>query len=230
MLTEAIVLAGGLGTRLRAVVSDVPKPLAPVRGRPFLAYVLDHLAREGVRFAVLSVGYRADAVQAAFGDQHGTMRIRYAVEAEPLGTGGGIRLALEQTKGRSVLALNGDTYIPADLDALSDLHEKSGADMTLALKPMTGCDRYGTLTLGDDRRITGFAEKGAVAEGLINAGVYAIRRGLLEEWPKGRGFSIEKDVLEKQAAKRRFVGMRCDTYFIDIGVPEDYARAQAELP
>lgn len=229
MLTEAVVLAGGLGTRLRAVVSDVPKPLAPVRGRPFLAYVLDHLAHSGVQSVVLSVGYKADAVQAAFGSRHGSMSISYAQEATPLGTGGGIRLGLQQTRGESVLALNGDTFFPANLVALSRLHESSGADMTLALKHMTRCDRYGTLSLDRDHRITGFAEKGAVVDGLINGGVYALRRALLEEWPSGQAFSIEKDVLEKQAPTRRFIGMPSDTYFIDIGIPEDYARAQAEL-
>jgi D-glycero-alpha-D-manno-heptose 1-phosphate guanylyltransferase len=230
MLTEAVVLAGGLGTRLRAVVSDVPKPLAPVRGRPFLAYVLDHLAQSGVQKAVLSVGYKADTVRAAIGSRHGTMRIAYAEEATPLGTGGGIRLGLEQTDGDSVLALNGDTFFPSDLTALARLHKSGGADMTLALKHMTRCDRYGTLTLDRGNRITGFAEKGAVADGLINGGVYALRRALLEEWPLGQPFSIEKDVLEKQAPTRRFIGMPSDTYFIDIGIPEDYARAQSELP
>ncbi len=230
MLTEAIVLAGGFGTRLRAVVRDVPKPMAPVRGRPFLAYVLDYLAREGVRSVVLSVGYKEETIRAAFGTSYGALKIDYAVETEPLGTGGGIRLALEKTSGASILALNGDTFFPANLGELTRLHEESGADMTLALKRMAQCERYGTLTLGGTAQITGFREKGAVEDGLINGGVYAIKRTLLEEWALNQPFSIEKDLLERLAVSRRFFGVPFDTYFIDIGIPEDYARAQQELP
>jgi len=236
MLTEAIVLAGGMGTRLRPVVSDLPKPMAPVRGRPFLAFVLDYLAREGVRSVVLAVGYKWESIQVQFGSKYGPLRLQYAVETAPLGTGGGMRLALEQTVGDSVLALNGDTFFPAALDPLTRLHEAAGADMTLALKRMERCERYGTLQLDTGGpldttgRITGFAEKGTVEQGLINGGIYAIRRELLREWELGRAFSIEKDVLEKLAPARKFMGMAFDTYFIDIGIPEDYARAQEELP
>jgi D-glycero-alpha-D-manno-heptose 1-phosphate guanylyltransferase len=236
MLTEAIVLAGGYGKRLRSVVSEIPKPMAPVRGRPFLAFLLDYLAREGVRSVVLAVGYKWETIQAAFGSSYGPLRLQYSVETEPLGTGGGIRLALEQTVGDSVLALNGDTFFPAALGPLAHLHESTGADMTLALKRMERCERYGTLQLDStgagagQGRITGFAEKGAVENGLINGGIYAVRRQMLVEWAPGQAFSIEKDVLEKLAPTRRFMGVVFDSYFIDIGIPEDYARAQEDLP
>jgi D-glycero-alpha-D-manno-heptose 1-phosphate guanylyltransferase len=229
MLTEAIVLAGGFGTRLRAVVSDVPKPMAPVRGRPFLAYVLDYLAREGVRSVVLSIGYKEETIRAAFGSSYASLKIEYAVETEPLGTGGGIRLALEKTTHDSVLALNGDTFFPVNLSELSRVHEESIADMTLALKRMAKCERYGTLTLDGTAQITGFKEKGAVENGLINGGIYALKRTLLEGWALKQEFSIEKDVLERLATKRKILGVSFDTYFIDIGIPEDYARAQIEL-
>jgi D-glycero-alpha-D-manno-heptose 1-phosphate guanylyltransferase len=230
MLTEAIVLAGGTGTRLRSVVSDVPKPLAPVRGRPFLAHLLDYLAREGVRSVVLSVGYKWELIQAALGSSYGSLRIDYAVETQPLGTGGGLRLALDQTRGDSVLAINGDTYFPAPLAELVRMHREQDADLTLGLKRMARCERYGTVQLAPDGQVAAFMEKGAVENGLISGGLYALRRSLLTRWPAGQPFSFEKDVLERREPRDKFVGVTFDTYFIDIGIPEDYTRAQSELP
>ena len=230
VITEAIVLAGGFGTRLRAVVKDVPKPMAPVRGRPFLEYLLDYLASQGLRKVVLSVGYLSETIEAAFGRAYKTLSLDYVHEHQPLGTGGGIRLALEQTQGDSVLALNGDSYFPVPLAQFCRHHEDRQAQVTLALKWMEHSDRYGTLQLEKDGSILAFMEKGAVAAGPINGGVYAIRRSVLGEFEAGRAFSFERDVLEKHAGSLRMVGFLVDKYFIDIGIPEDYARAQIELP
>jgi D-glycero-alpha-D-manno-heptose 1-phosphate guanylyltransferase len=167
---------------------------------------------------------------AEFGARRATLGIQYAIEREFLGTGGGARLALDQTRGDSVLVLNGDTYFPVDLDALSRFHAETGADMTLALKPMAQSERYGTLTIDSGGRIKTFVEKGAVKNGLISGGIYALKRSLLMRYQLGQAFSLEKDILETLAPVSDFRGMVFDRYFVDIGIPEDYRRAQTELP
>ena len=188
----AIILAGGRGTRLQSVVSDLPKPLAPVGGRPFLAWQLDHLAKQGIRTVVLSIGHMADAFEEFIGHEWQGMAIRYVREEKPLGTGGAIRWAWKDLEDRHAWVLNGDTYTDFSFDSLWAFHQASKAGCTLALKQMTRFDRYGTVKIDASGKIIGFAEKQAVDVGLINAGVYLVDRRLLEAAPPKESFSFER--------------------------------------
>lgn len=221
---EAVILAGGLGTRLRSVVSEVPKCMAPVDGKPFLQYMLEWLSRFDVSHVVLSVGYLREVIFAFIDSREWPFEISYAVEEEPLGTGGGIRLALTKCREDRVIVLNGDTFFNVDLKALT-----FAAPVTLVLKPMRDFDRYGAVDLAGGL-VTGFHEKTACTEGLINGGVYALVRSRLDLAFYPGWFSFEKDLLEPLAAARLVAGQVQEGYFIDIGIPEDYARAQRELP
>ena len=221
---EAVILAGGLGTRLRSVVHEVPKCMAPVAGKPFLAYVLEWLSRFDIDHVVLSVGYLKEVIFRFIDSRTWPFEISYAIEEEPLGTGGGIRLALTRCRGNHVFVLNGDTFFNVDLRALPFV-----APVTLALKPMRSFDRYGAVDWDGDL-VTGFREKQPCAEGLINGGVYAIDRSQLDIALYPRKFSFEKDLLEPLSRLNLVAGRVQDGYFIDIGIPEDYARSQRELP
>jgi len=225
---QAIILAGGLGTRLRSVVADVPKPMAPVAGRPFLAYVLDALDAGGFETAILAVGYRSESIRAYFGERHLGLRLRYSTEDEPLGTGGAIRLALEQASAPEVFVVNGDTYLLLDYRAMRAAHRRSGASLTVAVQRVADVARYGALDV-EDGRIRGFFEKGRAGRGLINAGVYLLSRPLLDRYSLPPAFSFETDVLMPHVREIAPLAFEASGTFIDIGVPEDYARAQALL-
>lgn len=229
-IRTAVVLAGGLGTRLRSVLQDLPKPMAPIGELPFLSYLLHSLEATGVELAILSVGYRWEAIMDHYGSRYGRMELRYSVEDEPLGTGGGIRLASTMVGDEVVLVLNGDTLFDVDLAGLCAAHFASSADITLALKPMRDFDRYGTVQLDAAQQVLAFREKQPCAEGLINGGVYLLRNDLWGRVDLPFKFSFEKDVLERYLGEFDFRGYVSEGYFIDIGIPEDYARAQVELP
>jgi D-glycero-alpha-D-manno-heptose 1-phosphate guanylyltransferase len=220
---EAIVLAGGFGTRLRAAVPDLPKPLAPVAGRPFLAILLDQLIASGIDHVVLSVGYLHDKIMAAFGDSYGGARISYFVEQEPLGTGGAIRAALSRCATDHVLAMNGDSFSSFDLPGLVSL--LSPAQFAMGLVSMEECTRYGRV-LVTDGTVTGFQEKGVAGAGLINAGVYALARTVFDPYDLPEKFSFETDFMMPFVSDLRPPFQIGDGLFIDIGVPEDFARAQ----
>ena len=224
---ECVVLAGGKGTRLRSVVSDLPKCMAPVAGRPFLAWLLDDLREAGFDHIILSLGYRHEAVEAWVATRPDRDSITCVVEEEPLGTGGGVRLALRQAREDAVFILNGDTFFGVDFPAMKTFHRQSGAQATLALKPLRDFDRYGEVTLDGEGWITAFREKRPCAEGLINGGVYLLQRNALAEMPER--FSLEKDYFEPQAESAGLAGFRSEGYFIDIGIPADYARAQRDF-
>lgn len=223
------MLAGGLGTRLRERVVDLPKPMAPVAGRPFLEYVLDRLIQGGIKDIVLSVGYMADTIIEHFGDSYRDTSVRYSREDEPLGTGGAIVHALGGLGDEPHMILNGDTLLAIDYSELLRWYEQGPADMAMVLRAVTDVSRYGAvLTSGD--RVIGFAEKGQVGAGLINAGVYILRASLFRKYGLEERFSLEADLLQphcQSLATRAYV---TDGYFVDIGVPEDYDRAQRELP
>ena len=224
---ECVVLAGGKGTRLRSVVSDLPKCMAPVAGRPFLAWLLDDLREAGFDHIILSLGYKHEAVEAWVATRPDRDSISCVVEEEPLGTGGGVRLALRQAREDAVFILNGDTFFGVDYPAMQAFHRQSGAQATLALKPIRNFDRYGEVTLDGEGRITAFREKRPCAEGLINGGVYLLQRDALAEMPER--FSLEKDYFEPQAESAGLAGFRSEDYFIDIGIPADYSRAQRDF-
>ena len=224
---ECVVLAGGKGTRLRSVVSDLPKCMAPVAGRPFLAWLLDDLREAGFDHIILSLGYKHEAVEAWVATRPDRDSITCVVEEEPLGTGGGVRLALRQAREDAVFILNGDTFFGVDYPAMQAFHRQNGAQATLALKPLRDFDRYGEVTLDGEGRITAFREKRPCAEGLINGGVYLLQRDALAEMPER--FSLEKDYFEPKAESAGLAGFRSEGYFIDIGIPADYARAQRDF-
>lgn len=226
---EAIVLAGGFGTRLRSVVSDVPKPMAPVAGRPFLELLLGHLARNRFERVVLSVGYMAEAISAHFGDAWRGLRLEYAVEQTPLGTGGAIRSALARCGSSHVHVFNGDTYLGLDCAATETLWAACGAPIIVGLH-VADTARYGRLEADDDGRILRFLEKEASGgPGLINAGCYVLPREIAQEFPAAERFSFETDYLREAVGRRVFLMHRADAEFIDIGTPEDYSRAQTLL-
>ena len=221
-----MVLAGGLGTRLRSLLPDRPKPMAPIAGSPFLAYLLDDLAAQGVRRVVLSVGYRCAAIMDFFGARFAGMAIDYAIEVEPLGTGGAIARALAMLEGSQGFVLNGDTFLELDYGAMAaapgDRH------MVMALHAVPEVARYGRVVVADGR-VQSFFPGGSGA-GLVNAGVYLLRADQFERHPMPARFSFEKDFLMPKAGELRPHAFLCEGTFIDIGVPEGYREAQRVLP
>ena len=228
MITDAIVLAGGFGTRLRAVVRDVPKPLAPVAGRPFLAWLIDALAAGGLRRVVLATGYRGDLIEREMGAEQAGVAIACVREAEPLGTGGAIRDALPHTEGDRVLVLNGDTYARVDYAAMAAA--TAGAGAAMAVHHVPDRSRYGAVMV-EDGWVRGFAEKQAdAAPGRINCGVYILRRDLAGLRRPG-AFSFETELLQTMPLKNDVLAaFDVPGPFIDIGTPDDFARAQTLLP
>jgi D-glycero-alpha-D-manno-heptose 1-phosphate guanylyltransferase len=222
---QAIILAGGLGTRLRTVVPDLPKPMAPVAGRPFLGWVLDALADAGFSRTVLAVGYRHEAIRDYLGTAWRGLDLAYSVEDSPLGTGGAMRLALDQVGESPVFVLNGDTYVDLDYSAMRTAHLREGASLTVAVAHVPDVSRYGSLQI-EDGRICGFLEKGLQGSGYINAGVYLMATELLAHTALGASLSFEQDVLVPGVATLRPLAFQTEGLFIDIGVPEDYERAQ----
>ena len=227
---EAIVLAGGFGTRLQKVVRDVPKAMALINQRPFLEYLFDNLISQGITKVVLSVGYKHEIISNHFRNHYKSLAIQYSVENEPLGTGGGIRLALWKIEGLRALVMNGDSLFKIDYKALMEFHLKKKADATLALRKLNDTSRYGRVVVNRSRRITGFEEKGLSAgSGFINGGVYILEKFFLME-PEFRGrFSIEKDCFAQLYPEAKLYGFLSEGYFLDIGIPEDYLKAQHEF-
>lgn len=227
---EVIILAGGLGTRLRSVISDVPKCMAPVAGKPFLWYLLKYLSHFDIEKVILSVGYLRNFI-IEWIDENGNgfpFEFDYAIEATPLGTGGGIKLALDKCSSSDIIILNGDTFFNVDLDELYGQHRLHPDSITLALKPMECFDRYGNVRVNGNL-IVDFEEKRYCEKGLINGGVYVINKSenLFKGLPKK--FSFETDVLQPQCVGGNLYGIIQDGYFIDIGIPEDYKRANKEF-
>jgi len=233
MIKEAIILAGGLGTRLRSVVSDKPKCMATVAGKPFLHYLLSYLQKNGIENFIFSVGYMHETIEDYLKDLYPQLNYKISLEKEPLGTGGAIKLACSKTSQKNVLICNGDTLYKIDCNALSKFHEEKKAYCSLSLKPMNHFERYGVVELNNDNSIKSFKEKQFYQSGLINGGVYALNvtQFLKEKLPEK--FSFEKDYLEKKVSekniKSKLYGLIQDEYFIDIGIPEDYERGQSEL-
>jgi D-glycero-alpha-D-manno-heptose 1-phosphate guanylyltransferase len=204
--------------------------MALVNQRPFLEYLFDYLISQGVKKAVLSVGYKHEIISSHFGDRYKSLAIQYSVETEPLGTGGGIRLALWKIDGLRALAMNGDSLFKMDYQALMEFHLKKKADATLALRKLSDTSRYGRVSVNRSRRITGFEEKGlSTVPGYINGGVYIIEKFFLME-PEFRGrFSIEKECFARLYPEANLYGFPAEGYFLDIGIPEDYSKAQHEF-
>lgn len=230
-MTSAIILAGGLGTRLRRAVPDLPKPMAPIAGRPFLAHQMDHWIAQGIAHFVLSVGYRHEAISGFFGRRYRAATLDYVIETTPLGTGGGLlRAAAQLPPDEPALLLNGDTYFDVALEALQAQACRLDAHWCFALFRNTDPARYMGVGVADDGRIT--ALRSAEAP-LANGGVYLFKpralQGLSAE--PGRAVSLENDIFPQLMAQgQRFAGLECPGAFIDIGVPHDYQRAAKVLP
>lgn len=224
---EAIVLVGGLGTRLRAVVSDVPKPLAPVAGRPFLEWLLDELAGRGIHRAILATGYLSGAVESCIGFEWQGMQITYSVEDSPLGTGGAIQQACAQLLhgDRGVHVLNGDTFLRYDPFALESATRARGTSIGVALAHVPDVGRYGAASW-DGTRLTGFSEKGGSGPGMVNAGCYFLTGAAIVALPGRGSYSFETEVLSLAVTAGDVTGWPETSDFIDIGVPQDYAKAQ----
>lgn len=223
---EAIVLAGGFGTRLAGVVSDVPKPMAPVGGVPFLEIVLDYLERQKVTRAVLAVGYLHEVIISHFGYQYKSIDLTYSIEDDPLGTGGAIQEALEEASEDQVFVINGDTFFNVDLGAMMEAHLEHKSHFTIGLKALEKFDRYGSVQIGDNSRIQAFVEKQPQDEGLINGGIYLLSRDLLEDIELEMPFSFETEIMQAKVNEMEIYGFVSDGYFIDIGIPSDYQLAQ----
>lgn len=229
-VTEAIILAGGLGTRLRSAVPDLPKCMAPVANRPFLGYVIDYYRSQGIQRFVFSLGYMNEVILAYLEKEYAHLDYTFVIEKEPLGTGGAIRLACTEAITEAPLILNGDTLFHINLAAVSDFHFRHKAGCTLSLKPMTRFSRYGVVEVSSDGTIQDFKEKKYYEQGLINGGVYVLDKASFcsRNWPEK--FSFEKDYLEMYHSTNTLYGIVQEGYFIDIGIPEDFTKAQTELP
>lgn len=224
---EAIILAGGLGTRLRTLVSDVPKTMAPVAGRPFLEILLAALARKGITKVILSLGYLADKVINHFGAQYSGMELVYEIESTPLGTGGAVRKALLRCHADHVYVFNGDTYLDVEIAALEAKWQAQRRPIIVA-RHVNDVSRFGRLDMANGR-IAAFFEKGVGGAGLVNTGCYVFPTNVLDQFPVGQAFSLETEFLASAAVFDRFDLFITHGYFIDIGVPEDFRRAQTEL-
>ncbi len=221
---EVIILAGGLGTRLRPAVSDIPKCLAPVAGVPFLEYLLEWLQNAGATRIIFSIGYLGEQVKEQVNSKERPFEAVWACEDTPLGTGGAIRAALSMAREECIYVVNGDTFFPV---SLADM--PLAAPITLALKPMKDFDRYGAVDVSGGK-VTAFREKQFCKEGLINGGVYALRKSLLDLQAFPEKFSFEKEILEPYAEKGLVDACICDSFFIDIGIPEDYRKSMQLIP
>ena len=224
---EAIVLAGGFGTRLRDVVPDLPKPMAPVAGRPFLEILLTWMARSGFRRVVLSLGYKADKIVDHFGSRFAGMELVYEIETTPLGTGGAIRQASRHCTGSHYFVFNGDSYLDVDVPLVEAWWQQHRAPIIVA-RAVLDTARYGRLEVKGDQ-VTAFTAQGIQGPGLINAGCYIFNIDQLSDRPFAQAFSIETDYFPDEVKKSRFDSLVTEGQFIDIGVPEDYVRAQTEL-
>lgn len=221
-----VILAGGLGTRLQSVVSDKPKVLAEVLGRPFLAYLLDQISLAGGRKVVICTGYMGGQVRERLGDISSSLCLLYSREEEPLGTGGALRLALPCLCSDTILVMNGDSYMDTDLCAYVDWFFRQSREAALLLTKVLDTARYGKVTVGQDENITAFDEKGrSSGAGWINAGMYLMKKSLIASIPVGRAYSLEREFFPTLAGRRLF-GFRAEGRFIDIGTPKSYAMAE----
>jgi D-glycero-alpha-D-manno-heptose 1-phosphate guanylyltransferase len=228
-MTNAILLAGGLGTRLSAVSGGLPKPLVDVAGRPFIEHVLDMVVDAGSMRMVMAVSYRWELLRDYFGNTYRGLDIDWSVENSPLGTGGAIRLAFETFGLDRAFVLNADTLFRVDLKELERLHIVSDSVVTMALRVVKDANRFGVVELDAEQRVVEFHEKGRHGPGLVNGGIYVIERSVLDLQNLPAVFSFERDVLEAKLACLRPLGVPSEGYFIDIGIPEDLERARREL-
>lgn len=230
LLPDIIILAGGLGTRLREEVNNLPKAMAPINGKPFLEYILDYINQAGFQRVILSTGYMSNSIEEYFGNNYKSIKIEYSFETEPLGTGGAIALALKKVSTPFFIVMNGDTMFRINLQQFFQRQVELLADISIALRKVEDASRYGQVTLDHDNVVTQFKEKSSTPDaGFINGGIYIIKSKFLKKLSFPEKFSFEKDWLQVEVNKREILGQVFNDYFLDIGVPEDYKRAQNEF-
>jgi D,D-heptose 1,7-bisphosphate phosphatase len=229
---KALILCGGLGTRLRSVVSDVPKPMAMVDGKPFLEYILSWLKNHNVQDVILLAGYKADKIREYFGNEFNGMSLSYSIEPKPSGTAGAIKYASKKYDlDKDFILINGDTYFNVELESMIDFHQSHSTLATIALRLSDDISRYGIVSINDRFEITEFLEKEKSRDpGLINGGVYILNKKILDMIPEGQPYSIEREIFPVLAQNRLILGYPDGGHFIDIGIPKDYERAQILLP
>lgn len=227
---DIIILAGGLGTRLNQTVPDTPKPMAPVNGKPFLQYLLNHINEAGFRRVILSTGYLSEKIESYFNIRYKDLELLYSVEDEPLGTGGAVQLAFAQVQTPHFMVMNGDTFFRINLDLLFQKHIEQLADVTMALRQVEDASRYGSVKFDLNNRILRFTEKSEVPEpGYINGGIYVISSRFFKAQAMPGKFSLERDLFESKLDSGNTFGLIFNDYFLDIGIPADYHRAQTEF-
>ena len=222
---EAIILAGGFGTRLKHVISDVPKPMAPIGDKPFLEYIFEDLNKKGITHVILAVGYMKEKIEEYFKNQYKSIEISYSEEDVPLGTGGAIKKALFQCKEENIFIINGDTFYNVDLEGMEKFHIENKSSLTIAVKEMKNFDRYGSLVI-ENIKIIKFEEKRPMGKGKINGGIYLIKRSIFQGLEQ-ESFSFEKEILENEKIEK--YAYESNEYFIDIGIPEDYYKFIEEV-
>jgi len=227
---DSAILTGGLGTRLRPVVPDRPKPLAEVKDRPFVVHLLGQLGKFSIPQTVLCTGYRGEMVESCLGKSYRNLTLTYSHEPVALGTAGALRLALPLFNTQQVLVLNGDSYCEIDLAQLISSHMEGKALITIAVTAVADTGRYGTVLLDDRGHIVSFREKGEkTGAGLINAGIYVLDRSIIRNIPERKQLSLERDIFP-QYIGHSIRGFLTEGFFIDIGNPRDYERAQELMP
>lgn len=219
---QAIILCGGLGTRLKSVIKDIPKPMALINDKPFLEFIFEYLKKQGIKEIILAVSYKYEVIQEYFKDEFLGIKIKYSIEKEPLGTGGAIKEALKFIKNEAYV-LNGDTFFDIDLSKL----KLNGSKIYLALKQMNNFDRYGTVNVDGRALVISFEEKVFKKQGLINGGIYLLDKDIFKDFALQEKFSFE-EFLQENYKKLKAKAHIFDDYFIDIGVPEDYKRFKNE--
>ncbi len=225
---QALILAGGLGTRLKTVVADKPKALSPIGNKPFLYYVIDYLQKKGITHITFSLGYLAEQIVNYLQINHSNLQYNYYIEEKPLGTGGAIKKCINLISANDFLIVNADTFFDVPLQQMFQFHSKNNNDCTIALKQMKNFDRYGTVEVDNESNIISFKEKQPKQEGLINGGFVFLNKDCFIQHTKNLNevFSFEKDFLEKNLHQIKIKGFIGNGYFIDIGIPEDYLIAQ----
>lgn len=229
-MKEAIILAGGFGTRLQHIVNDVPKPMAPINGIPFLSYLFDYLIKFNIEHIILSTGYLHEKIESFYKYQYHNIKISYACETSPLGTGGAIRFAFSKCKTDEALILNGDTLFRIDIDEFISFAKTKKTNLSIVLRNIEDVSRYGSVQFDNNMKINSFTEKcNSTGKGFINGGIYWVKKQLFDKFQLPEKFSFEKDLMEKYCSSDSFYAYQSNGYFIDIGIPEDYAKAQIEF-
>ncbi len=227
---EAIILAGGFGTRLQPVLKGIPKAMAPVNGTPFLEYLLDYLRVNEITRVVISVGYKSEMITGYFGNRFKNIEVKYAKEEYPLGTGGGVALAMHQCQQENVFVFNGDTLFLVDLQNFIDRHRIAKTPISIALRKVEDVSRFGSITTDEHQILTSFGEKSIEKQpGWINGGIYLINKAFFLSQPFSKQFSIEKDCFSVFYKQKLIAGFPYQSYFLDIGIPNDFKRAQDEF-